>query len=103
MTFIYKLFETFYINYTVGQEAWTPKFQHMMNIIREKYNGQAPEWFRKAFRTKSLPLMKYTNMLSFNTPGDRFVCQPFHRHALAVFRIRADRIKLDVALYDQKA
>ena len=31
--FIYKLFETFYINYTVGQEAWTPKFQHMMNII----------------------------------------------------------------------
>ena len=39
----------------------------MMNIIREKYNGQAPEWFRKAFRTKSLPLMKYTNMLSFNT------------------------------------
>ena len=65
--FIYKLFETFYINYTVGQEAWTPKFQHMMNIIREKYNGQAPEWFRKAFRTKSLPLMKYTNMLSFNT------------------------------------
>ena len=41
--------------------------QHMMNIIREKYNGQAPEWFRKAFRTKSLPLMKYTNMLSFNT------------------------------------
>ena len=38
-----------------------------MNIIREKYNGQAPEWFRKAFRTKSLPLMKYTNMLSFTT------------------------------------
>ena len=38
-----------------------------MNIIREKYNGQAPEWFRKAFRTKSLPLMKYTNILSFNT------------------------------------
>ena len=65
--FIYKLFETFYINYTIGQEAWPPKFQHMMNIIREKYNGQAPEWFRKAFRTKSLPLMKYTNMLSFNT------------------------------------
>ena len=55
------------LNYTIGQEAWTPKFQHMMNIIREKYNGQAPEWFRKAFRTKSLPLMKYTNMLSFNT------------------------------------
>ena len=64
---IYKLFEAFYINYTVGQEAWTPRFQEMMNIIREKYDGQAPEWFRTAFRAKSLPLMKYTNMLSFNT------------------------------------
>ncbi len=65
--FIYKLFEAFYINYTVGQEAWTPRCQEMMNIIREKYDGQAPEWFRTAFRAKSLPLMKYTNMLSFNT------------------------------------
>ncbi len=65
--FIYKLFEAFYINYTVGQETWTPKFQRMMDIIRRKYDGQAPEWFRTAFRAKSLPLMKYTNMLSFNT------------------------------------
>ena len=65
--FIYKLFEAFYINYTVGQEKLTPHFQKMMGIIREKYHGQAPEWFRVAFREKSLPLMKYTNMLSFNT------------------------------------
>jgi len=65
--FIYKLFEMLYLNYTIGQEALSPKFQCMMNIIRQKYNGEAPEWFRKAFREKSLPLMKYTNMLSFNT------------------------------------
>lgn len=65
--FIYKLFETFYINYTIGQEALTPKFQRMMHVIRTQYNDQAPEWFRTAFRTKSLPMMKYTNMLSFNT------------------------------------
>ena len=65
--FIYKLFETFYINYTVGQEKLTPKFQRMMQVIRTKYHDQAPEWFRTAFRRKSLPLMKYTNMLSFNT------------------------------------
>lgn len=64
--FIYKLFETFYLNYTIGQEKLTPKFQHMMNIIRSKYNGDAPDSFRKEFRQKSLPLMKYTNMLSFN-------------------------------------
>ena len=65
--FIYKAFEWFYINYTVGQEQLSPKFQKMMSIIRDKYNGEAPEWFRTAFREKSLPLMKYTNMLSFNT------------------------------------
>ena len=65
--FIYKLFEMFYLRYTRGQERWTPRFQEMMDIVRNDYRGEAPEWFRKAFRTKSLPLMKYTNMLSFNT------------------------------------
>lgn len=65
--FIYRLFETFYINYTVGQEFLSPRFQRMMNIIRTKYSDEAPAWFRTAFREKSLPLMKYTNMLSFNT------------------------------------
>ena len=65
--FIYKLFEMFYINYTQGQEAWTPRFQAMMQRIRTKHNGQAPTEFCQAFRLRSLPLMKYTNMLSFNT------------------------------------
>lgn len=65
--FIYKLFETFYIRYTEGQEQWTPQFQKMMNIIRNDFGGKAPEWFRTEFRAQSLPLMKYTNMLSFNT------------------------------------
>ena len=65
--FIYKLFEMFYINYIQGQEAWTPRFQAMMQRIRTEYNGQAPTDFCQAFRLRSLPLMKYTNMLSFNT------------------------------------
>ena len=65
--FIYKLFEMFYINYTQGQEAWTPRFQAIMQHIRMKHNGQAPADFCQAFRLRSLPLMKYTNMLSFNT------------------------------------
>ena len=29
-------------------------------------NGRIPQSFRDAFRRKSLPLMKYTNILSFN-------------------------------------
>lgn len=65
--FIGKLFEMFYLNYTKGQEATSPQLQRMLAIIKEKYNDEAPEWFCKEFRKKSLPLMKYTNMLSFNT------------------------------------
>ncbi|OAV70210.1 CDP-alcohol phosphatidyltransferase [Bacteroidales bacterium Barb6] len=65
--FARKAFERLYLNYTVGQEALSPKFQAMMRVIREKYSGEAPDGFRQAFRVKSLPLMKYTNMLSFNT------------------------------------
>jgi phosphatidylglycerophosphate synthase len=65
--FFAKFTAFFYHNYTVGQEQWTPNFQRMMTVIRERYQDEAPEWFRTAFREKSLPLMKYTNMLSFNT------------------------------------
>lgn len=65
--FIGKLFEIFYIRYTVGQERLTPEFQRMMQAIRRDYRDRAPGWFRAAFREKSLPLMKYTNILSFNT------------------------------------
>ena len=65
--FLVKLFESIYINYTKGQESWTPRLQKMLKVLHEKYRNQAPDWFRSEFREKSLPLMKYTNMLSFNT------------------------------------
>ncbi len=62
-----KLFETFYLSYTRGQESWTPQLQEMMQILSEKYGELTPVSFRAAFRKKSLPLMKYANILSFNT------------------------------------
>jgi len=62
-----KLFEAFYISYTEGQENWTPRLQKMLKVLYNKHQDQVPEWFRSEFREKSLPLMKYTNMLSFNT------------------------------------
>jgi hypothetical protein len=65
--FAYKLLERFYLNYTVGQEAWAPGFRQMMEMLRKNYQDDIPEWFRASFREKSLPMMKYTNMLSFNT------------------------------------
>ncbi len=66
--FIKKLFQFFYKNYTAGQEHFTPCFQRFFTALKEKYaDGVAPVEVRNLFRQKSLPLMKYTNILSFNT------------------------------------
>ena len=65
--FVRKLFIFFYKNYTASQEQLTPKFQLLFNSIKEKYGDNIPQTFRDEFRTLSKPLMKYTNILSFNT------------------------------------
>lgn len=66
--FFQKLTLTFYTNYTVGQERLTPWMQRLRKAMAQKWNGNAPsQEFRDTFRAKSLPMMKYTNMLSFNT------------------------------------
>jgi hypothetical protein len=62
-----KIYLFFYRGYTKGQESWTPNFQKMFAVLKGKYGETAPDSFRQAFREKSLPLMKYTNILSFNT------------------------------------
>ncbi|MBD5237800.1 MAG: CDP-alcohol phosphatidyltransferase family protein [Bacteroidales bacterium] len=62
-----KLVLMFYTNYTVGQEKRTPRMQQLRRLLSEKYGNQIPQSFRDAFRAKSKPLMKYTNILSFNT------------------------------------
>ena len=62
-----KLTLAFYTNYTVGQEKRTPWMQRLRKVLKEKYGNEIPQTFRDAFRAKSKPLMKYTNILSFNT------------------------------------
>jgi phosphatidylglycerophosphate synthase len=57
----------FYTNYTVGQEKRTPKMQQLRRKLRERFDNKIPQSFRDAFRASSKPLMKYTNILSFNT------------------------------------
>jgi len=57
----------FYYSYTKGQEEWTKQFMRMRRALHDKYRSAIPDTFRAAFREKSLPLMKYANMLSFNT------------------------------------
>ena len=64
--FFSKLAMGFYANYTTSQEKRTPWMQKLRKILKAKYDGKIPETFRKEFRKKSLPLMKYTNILSFN-------------------------------------
>ena len=62
-----KLTLAFYTNYTVGQEKRTPWMQKLRKALAVKYGSEIPQSFRDAFREKSKPLMKYTNILSFNT------------------------------------
>ncbi len=62
-----KITLTFYIKYTANQEAWTPWMQKLRRALAEKYpDGQIPAAYREKFRAASRPLMKYTNILTFN-------------------------------------
>ncbi|MDR0683040.1 MAG: CDP-alcohol phosphatidyltransferase family protein [Dysgonamonadaceae bacterium] len=63
---VLKFFQLIYLNYTEKQEFWTPKMQQMQGILRIQYHEEFPEWFKKQYRKKSLPLIPYTNLLSFN-------------------------------------
>lgn len=65
--FFQKIVLFFYTNYTINQERLTPWMQRLRKAMAQKWNGVPSQEFRNAFRTKSLPMMKYTNMLSFNT------------------------------------
>jgi len=62
-----KLTLTFYTNYTVQQEATAPAMQRLRTALARRFpNGNISQPFRDDFRNASLPLMKYTNILSFN-------------------------------------
>ena len=58
----------FYRNYTANQERLTPAMQRLRRELKKQFGDQmAPQQFRDDFRKLSLPLMQYTNMLTFNT------------------------------------
>lgn len=65
--FLRKIMLWFYVNYTVGQEKRTPCMQKLRDALRERFGNSIPQSFRIEFRTLSKPLMKYTNILTFNT------------------------------------
>lgn len=66
--FLWKLFLFFYRNYTRSQEKLTPNFQSLSKALKEKFGNEAlPQALCDDFRKGSLPLMKWTNILTFNT------------------------------------
>ncbi len=57
----------FYTNYTANQEVMTPAMQALRRELSARFpDGRVPQAFRDDFRKLSLPLMKFTNILSFN-------------------------------------
>ena len=65
--FWWKAFLYFYGNYTRQQERMTPAFQRFHAMVRRKYGEDIPRPLCDDFRKASLPLMKYANILTFNT------------------------------------
>ncbi len=58
----------FYRNYTANQERLTPTLQSLRRELKSRFGDEvATQQFRDDFRRHSLPLTKYTNMLTFNT------------------------------------
>ena len=45
----------------------TPNFQQFYALVKAKYGDNVPQELRDEFRAASKPLMKYTNILTFNT------------------------------------
>lgn len=62
-----KLFMTFYCGYTMLQEYITPNMQRLRAKLRNENESAIQQVFQEKFRTLSKPLMKYTNILTFNT------------------------------------
>lgn len=65
--FINKLFLANYKNYVKQQEILTKNLQRLVSTVKEHYPNQLPDWLIQSFRNDNKPLMKYTNILTFNT------------------------------------
>lgn len=68
VSFAERLFQRNYVSYTKLQERITPQFQRLVTLLGERYGtaDQIPQEVRDRFREKSLPVLKYNGMLTFN-------------------------------------
>lgn len=63
----WKIVLCFYIRYTRSQERSTPKFQLMRETLYGKYGDNIPQEVRDRLCSQMYPLLKWTNILTFNT------------------------------------
>lgn len=63
----WKIWLFFYQNYTRSQERMTPRFQKMRAALAEKYGETVPSAFGQEFCRRTFKLLKWTNILTFNT------------------------------------
>ena len=64
---VWKVFLFSYGNYPRTQEQMTPAFQALKRALAARFGRRLPMRLRDDFRAGSLPLMKYANILTFNT------------------------------------
>lgn len=62
-----KIVARLYLNYTKEQEFFSPKLQKLLAVVKEKYRNGLPAKLVTDFRAQNKPLMKYTNIVQFNT------------------------------------
>ncbi|MBR5814426.1 MAG: CDP-alcohol phosphatidyltransferase family protein [Bacteroidaceae bacterium] len=65
--FFWKVFLNAYVQYVTNQERMSPMFQNFIKTIYSHYGTNIPRGLREEFRKGSLPLMKYTNFITFNS------------------------------------
>ena len=65
--FFWKVFLNAYVQYVTNQERMSPMFQKFIRTVYKHYGTNIPRGLREEFRKGSLPLMKYTNFITFNS------------------------------------
>ena len=56
-----------YLGYTKLQESLSPNLQKFLKLVKQKYQTTLPKELTTEFRELNKPLMKYTNIVQFNT------------------------------------
>lgn len=63
----WKIWLFFYQRYTLRQERCTPEFQFFRKKLKETYNDKVPSSVSSEFCSRTFHLLKWTNVLTFNT------------------------------------